>query len=84
MARLGMGIREYPVARTYDCEPHVRSAIASTPGEGIRQIMIGDILQISFVLIMAYLIIANAPNFATAVGAAGSTYVNAVKVLQGR
>jgi hypothetical protein len=46
--------------------------------------MLGDILQITLVLVMAYLIIANAPNFAKAVGAAGDVYVNAVKVLQGR
>jgi hypothetical protein len=46
--------------------------------------MLGDILQITFVLVMAYLIIANAENFAKAIGAAGSVYVNAVTVLQGR
>lgn len=46
--------------------------------------MFGDILQITLVLVMAYLIIANAGNFATAVGAAGDTYVKAVTALQGR
>ena len=46
--------------------------------------MFGDILQITFVLVMAYLIIANADNFAKAIAAGGSVYVNAVKVLQGR
>jgi hypothetical protein len=46
--------------------------------------MFGDILQITFVLVMAYLIIANADNFGKAIGAGGAVYVNAVKVLQGR
>ena len=46
--------------------------------------MFGDILQITFVLVMAYLIIANADNFAKAAGAAGTVYTNAVTVLQGR
>ena len=46
--------------------------------------MFGDIIQVTLVLVMAYLIIANADKFATAVGAAGNVYVNAVQALQGR
>jgi hypothetical protein len=43
-----------------------------------------EIVQASFVLIMAYLIIANADKFSTAVNSAGGIYIQAIKALQGR
>ncbi len=46
--------------------------------------MVGRILEITFVAIMAYLVIANAGNFSTAIKALGSVYIGAVKTLQGR
>jgi hypothetical protein len=46
--------------------------------------MINRILEITFVLVMAYLVIANAENFSRAIGAIGSVYVGAVRTLQGR
>jgi hypothetical protein len=42
------------------------------------------IIEVTATLVMAYLILANAGNFATAVAAAGSAYTGAVKALQGR
>lgn len=46
--------------------------------------MINRILEITFVLVLAYLVIANASNFSKAITALGSVYVGAVKTLQGR
>jgi hypothetical protein len=46
--------------------------------------MINRILEITFVLVMAYLVIANAGNFATAIRALGSVYIGSVRTLQGR
>lgn len=46
--------------------------------------MLGDIIQLTLVLVMAYLIIANAEKFGTAVGAAGGVWINAIKAFQGR
>lgn len=46
--------------------------------------MLGTIVEVTATLIMAYLIIANADKFATAVQAAGAVYTNAVVALQGR
>lgn len=46
--------------------------------------MINRILEITFVLVMAYLVIANAGNFSKAIGAIGGVYIGAVKTLQGR
>jgi hypothetical protein len=46
--------------------------------------MIGDVIQVTLTLVMAYLIIANADKFAVAVAAAGTAYTSAVKALQGR
>lgn len=46
--------------------------------------MINRVLEITFVLVMAYLVIANARNFAVALGAIGGVYTGAVKTLQGR
>lgn len=42
------------------------------------------IIEVTATLIMAYLILANAGGFATAVSAAGSAYTGAVTALQGR
>jgi hypothetical protein len=46
--------------------------------------MFGDVVQLTLVLVMAYLIIANADKFATAVSAAGGAWVNAIQAFQGR
>lgn len=46
--------------------------------------MVNRVLEITFVLVMAYLVIANANNFSTAVKAVGGVYIGAVKTLQGR
>lgn len=46
--------------------------------------MMGKIIEGTVVLVMAYLVFANATGFATAAKAAGSVYVNAVAALQGR
>ena len=46
--------------------------------------MVGRILEITFMLILAYLVIANAQNFGLAIRAIGSVYTGSVKVLQGR
>jgi hypothetical protein len=46
--------------------------------------MVGRILEITFLLVLAYLVIANAGNFATAIKALGGVYAGSVKVLQGR
>lgn len=46
--------------------------------------MIGRILESTFVLILAYLIIANAKNFSQAITAVGGVYAGSVRVLQGR
>lgn len=42
------------------------------------------VLEVTVVLVMAYLIIANAKNFSIAVQSIGGAYAGAVKVLQGR
>jgi hypothetical protein len=42
------------------------------------------ILEITFVLIVLYLILTNAAAFGTATSAAGATYTQAVRALQGR
>ncbi len=41
-------------------------------------------VEATVVLVMAYLVIANAKNFSIAVQSIGSVYANSVKVLQGR
>ncbi len=46
--------------------------------------MVNRILEITFVLVMAYLVIANAGNFSVAIRSIGSVYVGAVRTLQGR
>lgn len=46
--------------------------------------MFERIIEGTVTLVMAYLIIANADKFGIAVKAAGDTYVNAVRSLQGR
>ncbi len=46
--------------------------------------MIGTIIEVTATLVMAYLIIANAEKFATAVSAGGEANTNAVVALQGR
>jgi hypothetical protein len=46
--------------------------------------MVVRILESTFVLILAYLVIANAGNFSKTISALGSVYIGAVKTLQGR
>lgn len=44
----------------------------------------GRVLEITFVLILAYLILSRAVGFSSAVRAIGKVYVDSVKALQGR
>jgi hypothetical protein len=46
--------------------------------------MVSRILEISFTLILVYLVLANAYGFSSAVESVGSVYVSSVKALQGR
>lgn len=46
--------------------------------------MVGKIIESTVLLILAYLVIANASNFSTAVGGFASGYGNIVRTLQGR
>lgn len=46
--------------------------------------MVGKVLEITFVLIIAYLVLANAQNFSIAAQTVGGVYEGAVKTLQGR
>lgn len=46
--------------------------------------MVGRILESTFVLILAYLVIANAKNFSVALQTVGNVYAGSVKTLQGR
>ena len=46
--------------------------------------MVSRVLEITFVLVLAYLVIANANNFAIAIQSIGAVYAGAVKTLQGR
>lgn len=45
---------------------------------------VGRIIEISFVLIILYLVLNKASNFGSAVRSIGDVYVSGVKVLQGR
>jgi len=44
----------------------------------------GRVLEITFLLILAYLILSRALGFSTAVRSVGKVYVDSVKALQGR
>jgi hypothetical protein len=46
--------------------------------------VIGDIIEVTFVLIMAYLILTNADGFSKAATAVSGLYNGAVRTLQGR
>jgi len=46
--------------------------------------MITRVLEITFVLIILYLVLANAYGFSSAVTSIGSVYTTSVKALQGR
>lgn len=46
--------------------------------------MVNRVIEVTFVLILAYLVIANAGNFSVAIRSIGSVYSGAVKTLQGR
>jgi hypothetical protein len=45
---------------------------------------VGRLLEITFVLIVLYLVLSKARDFGSAVGSIGEAYVKGVKVLQGR
>jgi len=46
--------------------------------------MIGRILEITFLLILVYLVLSRALDFSQAVNAIGNVYVQSVRALQGR
>lgn len=46
--------------------------------------MVQRVIESTVVLVLAYLVIANAQNFSIAVQTVGGVYANAVKTLQGR
>ncbi len=46
--------------------------------------MVGRVLEISFVLILLYLVLTRASGFSSSVTAISGAYVSAVKALQGR
>lgn len=46
--------------------------------------MVRQLLEITFVLIILYLVVNNASGFSSAVRSIGSVYGSSVKVLQGR
>jgi hypothetical protein len=46
--------------------------------------MVRQVLEITFMLVLVYLIVSNAEGFSAATKAVGSVYANSVKVLQGR
>lgn len=46
--------------------------------------MVYKILEITFTLILVYLVLQNAYGFSSAVGSIGSVYIGSVKALQGR
>ena len=46
--------------------------------------MVGQIIEGSVILIILFLILSNAQGFYTAASAIGSTYIAAVRTLQGR
>lgn len=46
--------------------------------------MVGNIIESTFLLVMAYLILMHADAFSSAARAVGSVYTNAVQTLQGR
>lgn len=45
---------------------------------------VGQLLEITFVLIVLYLVLSNGNSFSTVVRSLGGVYANSVKVLQGR
>ena len=46
--------------------------------------MAGRLLEITFILVLAFLVLTNASGFYQALSALGQTYVGGVKTLQGR
>ncbi len=46
--------------------------------------MVSRVIEVTFVLIIAYLVLTNWLGFSSAVGAIGRAYTDAVRVLQGR
>jgi hypothetical protein len=46
--------------------------------------MVNRVLEITFTLIMVFLVLSNAGNFSTVTGAISNAYVQSVRALQGR
>lgn len=46
--------------------------------------MVSRVLEITFTLILVFLVLSNAGNFSTVTSAIGRAYVEAVRALQGR
>lgn len=45
---------------------------------------VGKVLEITFILVLMYLVLTNGNAFSQVVGSLGNVYTNSVKVLQGR
>ncbi len=46
--------------------------------------MVRNLFEITFILIIVYLVLTNASGFASAIRSLGSVYTSSVKALQGR
>jgi hypothetical protein len=46
--------------------------------------VVSQVLEITFILILLYLVLTNGSAFSQVVGASGNVYTNAVRTLQGR
>ena len=46
--------------------------------------MVGRVIEVTFILVLAFLILTNAEGFYTSLSAVGQTYTAGVKTLQGR
>ena len=45
---------------------------------------VGKVLEITFILVLMYLVLTNGSGFSSAVASVGSGYTSAVRTLQGR
>lgn len=45
---------------------------------------LNHVVEVTFTLVLVYLILANSVGFSSVITSAGSVYVNSVKALQGR
>lgn len=46
--------------------------------------MVGRVIEVTFILVLVFLVLSNAMGFTLAVGSLSGAYSNAVKTLQGR